>query len=86
MSDVLAQPARPRMRTLMEPEIETADAVHVAAFRAALRTFLRASEEIAQANGLTPRRHLLLLMITRGGARDAAQDACRTRTQDTCTA
>jgi DNA-binding MarR family transcriptional regulator len=51
--------------------VETADAVRVAAFRAALRRFLRASEEIAQANGLTPRRHLLLLMIK--GAPDGSE-------------
>jgi len=37
--------------------------VHVAEFRAALRSFLRRSEKIAQAAGLTPQRYLLLLMI-----------------------
>jgi DNA-binding MarR family transcriptional regulator len=51
--------------------VATADAVQVAAFRTALRRFLRASEEIAQANGLTPRRHLLLLMIK--GAPDGSE-------------
>jgi DNA-binding MarR family transcriptional regulator len=51
--------------------IDTAEAVQVAAFRTALRRFLRASEEIAQANGLTPRRHLLLLMIK--GAPDGSE-------------
>jgi DNA-binding MarR family transcriptional regulator len=35
----------------------------VAEFRAALRRFLRVSEEAARKHGLTPRRHLLLLMI-----------------------
>jgi DNA-binding MarR family transcriptional regulator len=39
------------------------DVVHVAEFRAALRTFLRKSERIARDSGLTPQRHLLLLMI-----------------------
>lgn len=42
---------------------ETAAVVHVAAFRAALRSFLNESERVARANGLTPQRHLLLLMI-----------------------
>jgi DNA-binding MarR family transcriptional regulator len=55
------------------PAITTADAVDVAAFRGALRSFLRTSEEIAQANGLTPRRHLLLLMIK--GAPDGSERA-----------
>src|SRR5262245_53148740 len=39
------------------------EAVSVAAFRATLRTFLRRSEQIARQSGLTPQRHLLLLMI-----------------------
>ena len=39
------------------------DYERVAAFRAALRRFLRVSEEAARRHGLTPRRHLLLLMI-----------------------
>jgi DNA-binding MarR family transcriptional regulator len=55
------------------PTIDTAEAIHVAAFRAELRAFLRTSEEIAQANGLTPRRHLLLLMIK--GAPDGSESA-----------
>src|SRR5256885_1468947 len=37
--------------------------VHVAEFRAALRTFLRRNEKVARAAGLTPQRYLLLLMI-----------------------
>jgi DNA-binding MarR family transcriptional regulator len=53
--------------------VSTADAIHVASFRGALRNFLRASEEIAQSNGLTPRRHLLLLMIK--GAPDGSERA-----------
>ena len=35
----------------------------VAAFRAALRQFLRRSERVARQRGLTPQRHLLLMMI-----------------------
>jgi DNA-binding MarR family transcriptional regulator len=35
----------------------------VADFRAALRRFMRQSERIARQSGLTPQRHLLLLMI-----------------------
>jgi DNA-binding MarR family transcriptional regulator len=34
-----------------------------AEFRAALRRFLRVSEDAARRHGLTPRRHLLLLLI-----------------------
>jgi DNA-binding MarR family transcriptional regulator len=34
-----------------------------ARFRAALRLFLRKSEDVARAAGLTPRQHLLLLQI-----------------------
>jgi len=56
-----------------EPPVETDDAIRVAALRSALRAFLRTSEEIAQANGLTPRRHLLLLMIK--GAPDGSERA-----------
>jgi DNA-binding MarR family transcriptional regulator len=48
-------------------------AIQVARFRAALRRFLRTSEEIAQANGLTPQRYLLLLMIK--GAPDGSERA-----------
>ena len=43
------------------PSVE--DVVTVAAFRSALRQFLRRSERIARQSGLTPQRHLLLLMI-----------------------
>jgi DNA-binding MarR family transcriptional regulator len=51
--------------------IDTAAAMDVAALREALRAFLRESELIAQANGLTPQRHLLLLMIK--GAPDGSE-------------
>jgi DNA-binding MarR family transcriptional regulator len=47
--------------TSTEPPIE--DVVRVAEFRAALRQFLRHSERTARSSGLTPQRHLLLLMI-----------------------
>jgi DNA-binding MarR family transcriptional regulator len=36
---------------------------NAAAFRAALRRFLRTSEDAARAAGITPRQHLLLLQI-----------------------
>jgi DNA-binding MarR family transcriptional regulator len=39
------------------------DVIAVAEFRAALRQFLRRSERVARLSGLTPQRHLLLLMI-----------------------
>jgi DNA-binding MarR family transcriptional regulator len=52
-------------------DVETA--MHVADFRSALRTFLRTSEQIARAQGLTPQRHLLLLMIK--GAPDGSEQA-----------
>jgi DNA-binding MarR family transcriptional regulator len=48
-------------------------AIHVAAFRAALRSFLRESELAARASGLTPQRYLLLLMIK--GAPDGSERA-----------
>jgi len=43
--------------------LETTDAIRIAAFRAAIRSFLRTSEQLAREEGLTPRRYLLLLMI-----------------------
>ena len=43
--------------------VDPTDYRSVAEFRAALRRFLRVSEEAARRHGLTPRRHLLLLMI-----------------------
>src|SRR5256885_16597524 len=47
--------------------------MHVAAFRAALRSFMRESELGARASGLTPQRYLLLLMIK--GAPDGSERA-----------
>jgi DNA-binding MarR family transcriptional regulator len=55
------------------PRVETTAAIHVAAFRAALRAFLRESELSARAGGLTPQRYLLLLMIK--GAPDGSERA-----------
>jgi DNA-binding MarR family transcriptional regulator len=45
----------------MHPSLE--DFREAAALRVALRKFMRASERIAREEGLTPSRHLLLLMI-----------------------
>jgi DNA-binding MarR family transcriptional regulator len=53
------------------PAVE--DVVAVAEFRAALRRFLRRSERIARSSGLTPQRHLLLLMIK--GASDGSEQS-----------
>jgi len=53
--------------------VSAEEAMIVAAFRSALRSFLRSSEQIARANGLTPQRHLLLLMIK--GAPDGSETA-----------
>ena len=46
-----------------ETTLETPEAIRIAAFRAAIRSFLRTSEQLAREEGLTPRRYLLLLMI-----------------------
>src|SRR5919202_6294174 len=48
---------------MAEESLRAEDVARVAEFRAALRTFLRKSERIARDSGLTPQRHLLLLMI-----------------------
>jgi DNA-binding MarR family transcriptional regulator len=45
--------------------------IALADFRAALRRFLRHSERVASRHGLTPQRHLLLLMIK--GASDGSE-------------
>jgi DNA-binding MarR family transcriptional regulator len=54
-------------------ELQVEDVVRVAEFRAALRQFLRRSERTARSSGLTPQRHLLLLMIK--GAPDLSQQS-----------
>jgi len=43
--------------------ISTGEYVHAAAFRSALRSVQRVAERAARRAGLTPQRHLLLLMI-----------------------
>ena len=61
------------MTTSDQRQPETAAVIHVAAFRAALRSFLDESERVARANRLTPQRYLLLLMIK--GAADGSEQA-----------
>ena len=56
------------------------DVIHVAEFRAALRSFLRRSERVARESGLTPQRHLLLLMIK--GAPDGSGRSTVTELSD----
>jgi DNA-binding MarR family transcriptional regulator len=46
------------------------DVMAVAEFRASLRQFLRRSERVARQSGLTPQRHLLLMMIKGAPAGD----------------
>jgi DNA-binding MarR family transcriptional regulator len=56
-----------------KPTVETTAAMHVAAFRSALRGFLRQSDVAARDAGLTPQRYLLLLMVK--GAPDGSEQA-----------
>jgi DNA-binding MarR family transcriptional regulator len=56
------------------------DVAHVAEFRAALRVFLRRSERVSRASGLTPQRYLLLLMIK--GALDGSEQSTVTELAD----
>jgi DNA-binding MarR family transcriptional regulator len=60
--------------------LSTQDIANVAEFRAALRRFLRTSERTARQSGLTPQRHLLLLMIK--GAPDGSQQSTVTELAD----
>ena len=53
---------RSKITHIVENE-NTQEVIHVAEFRASLRSFLRLSERVARQSGLTPQRHLLLLMI-----------------------
>jgi DNA-binding MarR family transcriptional regulator len=62
---------RPKRAPTTAKRLDTAEVIPLAAFRAALRGFLHESERIARANGLTPQRHLLLLMIK--GAPDGSE-------------
>jgi DNA-binding MarR family transcriptional regulator len=60
--------------------LETSRVVEVAEFREALRRFLRQSERVARQSGLTPQRHLLLLMIK--GAADGSEQSTVTELAD----
>jgi len=53
--------------------LDTDAVIKVASFRAELRAFLGDSDQVARASGLTPQRHLLLLMIK--GAPDGSERA-----------
>jgi DNA-binding MarR family transcriptional regulator len=66
------------MTDQQQPTVE--DVMAVADFRAALRQFLRRSERIARQSGLTPQRHLLLMMIK--GSPDAAEQSTVTELSD----
>jgi DNA-binding MarR family transcriptional regulator len=57
----------------MSEELTAEAAMRGAEFRAALRRFLRRSERVARASGLTPQRYLLLLMIK--GAPDGSEQS-----------
>jgi DNA-binding MarR family transcriptional regulator len=66
---------------MMNPaDLAIEDVVTVAEFRSALRKFLRRSELIADACGLTPQRYLLLLMIK--GAADGSGRSTVTELSD----
>ncbi len=57
----------------MTEGLSTDEIVAVAEFRAALRSFQRKAEQTARRAGLTPQRHLLLLMIR--GAPDGSEQS-----------
>jgi DNA-binding MarR family transcriptional regulator len=61
-------------------ELDAEAVARVAEFRAALRGFLRKSERVARASGLTPQRYLLLLMIK--GAPDRSEQSTVTELAD----
>lgn len=56
---------------MSDPSYDIDAVVEVAEFRAAMRRFLRQSEKVSRACGLTPQRYLLLLMIK--GAPDRSE-------------
>ena len=58
----------------------TEDIIAVAAFRSALRHFMRRSEKIARQSGLTPQRYSLLMMIK--GAPDRSEQSTVTELSD----
>ena len=66
--------------TSRTPRLDTDAVIQVASFRAALRSFLGESDRVARASGLTPQRHLLLLMIK--GAPDGSERATITELAD----
>jgi DNA-binding MarR family transcriptional regulator len=66
------------MTEQQQPAVE--DVMAVAEFRAALRQFLRRSERVARQSGLTPQRHLLLMMIK--GAPGADEQSTVTELSD----
>lgn len=51
--------------------LSTHEFIALAGLRSALRVFMRQSEQMARRSGLTPQRHLLLLMIK--GAPDGSE-------------
>jgi DNA-binding MarR family transcriptional regulator len=59
----MAQSYDPDVGEGARPSPSASEYERAAEFRAALRRFLRVSEQAARRHGLTPRRHLLLLMI-----------------------
>src|SRR5437763_8221501 len=64
----------------MAGTLSAEEVARVAEFRAALRQFLRKSERVARASGLTPQRYLLLLMIK--GAPDHSEQSTVTELAD----
>src|SRR5690348_6619259 len=64
----------------MDPAPSPNEIARVADFRAALRAFLRKSEQNARKSGLTPQRYLLLLMIE--GAPDGTGQSTVTELAD----
>jgi len=57
----------------VDPRLVPDEVKRVADFRAALRAFMRTSEQNARSSGLTPQRYLLLLMIK--GAPDGGEQS-----------
>jgi DNA-binding MarR family transcriptional regulator len=64
----------------MDERLTAEAAMRGAEFRASLRRFLRHSEQVARACGLTPQRYLLLLMIK--GAPDGSEQSTVTELAD----
>jgi DNA-binding MarR family transcriptional regulator len=59
---------------------DASEAMHVASFRAALRSFQHETERVARKSGLTPQRYLLLLMVK--GASDGSGQTTVTELAD----